>query len=53
MKETQKATPNNGTWIGVGAAVGVAVFAATKDPTWIAVGVAIGAALSWKRPKTE
>ena len=38
-------------WIGVGTAIGVAVFAATKEPTWIAVGVAVGAALAWKKPK--
>ena len=53
MEETPKTTGNNGAWIGVGAAVGVAVFAAKKDPTWIAVGVAIGAALSWRPPKKE
>ena len=53
MEETPKATANNGTWIGVGTAVGAAVFAATKDPTWIVVGVAIGAALSWRPPKKE
>ena len=44
-------TPNNaGNWVGVGAALGVAVFAATNEPVWIAVGVAIGAALSWQKP---
>ena len=44
-------TPNNdGNWVGIGAALGVAVFAATNEPVWIAVGVAIGAALSWQRP---
>ena len=45
-------TPNNaGNWVGVGAALGVAVFAATNEPVWIAVGVAIGAALSWQKLK--
>jgi len=38
-------------WIGVGTAIGAAVFVATNEPTWIAVGVAVGAALSWKKPK--
>ena len=42
---------NTGSRIGVGTAIGAAVFAATNEPTWIAVGVAIGAALSWKKPK--
>ena len=38
-------------WIaGIGAALGIAVFAATNEPVWIAVGVAIGAALTWQRP---
>ena len=41
---------NTGNGIGVGTAIGVAVFAATNEPTWIAVGVAVGAALSWKTP---
>jgi hypothetical protein len=31
-------------WVGVGTAIGVAVFAATNEPVWIAVGVAMGAA---------
>ena len=42
---------NTGNWIGVGTAIGVAVFAATKEPTWIAVGVAVGAALSFNKLK--
>ena len=44
---------NTGGWIGVGTAIGAAVFAATKEPVWIAVGVAIGAALSRQKPKTK
>jgi len=44
---------NTGSWIGVGTAIGAAVFAATNEPTWIAVGVAIGAALSWKNQKNK
>ena len=42
-----------GQWIGVGTAIGVAVFAATNEPTWIAVGVAIGAALGSRKPKGQ
>ena len=44
---------NTGSWIGVGTAIGAAVFAVTKQPTWIEVGVAGGAALSWKKPKDQ
>ena len=44
---------NTGGWIGVGTAIGAAVFAATNEPTWIAVGVAVGAALSWRKPKNK
>jgi hypothetical protein len=42
---------NAGNWIGVGTAIGVAVFAVTNEPTWIAVGVAVGAALCWQKTK--
>jgi hypothetical protein len=41
---------NTGSWIGVGTAIGAAVFAATSEPTWIVVGITVGAALSWKIP---
>ena len=44
----RKSSDNAGNWIGVGTAIGAAVFAATNEPVWIAVGVAIGAALSTK-----
>ena len=40
-------------WIGVGVAVGAAVFVATNEPVWIALGVAIGAALGWQKPKEQ
>ena len=43
----------SGSWIGIGTAIGVVVFATTNEPVWIAVGVAIGAALGWKKPKTK
>lgn len=42
-----------GNWIGVGTAIGAAVFATTDEPVWIAVGVAIGAAMAWRKPKKE
>ena len=44
---------NAGNWIGVGTAIGTAVFAARNEPVWIAVGVAIGAALGWRKPKNK
>ena len=44
---------NSGNWIGVGTAIGVAVFAVTNEPTWIAVGVAVGAALGWQKTKNK
>ena len=42
-------------WVGVGTAIGVAVFAATNEPVWIAVGVAMGAALGsgWRKSKDQ
>lgn len=42
-----------GMWIGVGSAIGAAVFVLTKEPVWIGGGVAIGAALDWGKPKTQ
>ena len=42
---------NTGSWIGVGTAIGAAVFAVTNEPTWIVVGVAIGATLSLNKLK--
>ena len=46
-------TDNVGSWIGVGTAIGAAVFAVTNEPTWLAVGVALGAALSWRKPQNK
>ena len=40
-------------WIGVGVALGAAVFVATNEPVWVALGVAIGAALGWQKPKQQ
>jgi len=51
MKNKVKNSNNGGNWIGVGTAIGAAVFALTNEPVWIAVGVAIGAALGWRKPK--
>ena len=53
MGNISKGSNNGGNWIGVGTAIGVAVFAATNEPVWIAVGVAIGAALGCRKPKGQ
>ena len=50
MNERLKNSNNSGSWIGVGTAVGAAVFVVTNEPVWIAVGVALGAALGWRKP---
>jgi hypothetical protein len=41
-----KKSKNLGSMLGIGTAIGVAIFAATDEPVWLAVGVALGAALS-------
>tara|TARA_B100001287_G_scaffold30252_1_gene21581 strand:+ start:196 stop:384 length:189 start_codon:yes stop_codon:yes gene_type:complete len=46
---TSKYRRNGGNWIGVGTAIGAAVFAATNEPVLIALGVAIGAAVGWQK----
>ena len=53
MENKRKSLRNSGAWVGVGTAIGVAVYALTSEPTWIAVGVAIGTALSWRRPNNK
>ena len=53
MNKKFKNSDNGGNWIGVGTAIGVAVFAVTNEPTWIAVGVAVGAALGWQKTKNK
>ena len=40
-------------WIGVGVAIGAAIFALTHEPVWIALGVSIGAALGYKLKKDK
>ena len=49
MNKKQKNFDTAGNWVGVGAAIGAAVFAVTKEPVWIGVGVAIRAALGWRK----
>ena len=53
MNNKSTNSKNAGNWIGVGTAIGSAVFAATKEPVWIAVGVAIGAAIGRRQPKDQ
>jgi hypothetical protein len=40
-----------GSWIAIGAGIGVELFTATQEPVWTRVGVALGAALGFS--KTE
>jgi len=47
-KKSKYIFKNVRSYVGVGTAIGAAMFAATNEPTWIAVGVALGAALSWR-----
>ena len=53
MSKKCKNSDNDGNWIGVGTAIGAAVFAVTNEPVWIAVGVAIGVALGWRKTKNK
>lgn len=53
MKKALKNKDHAGNWIGVGVAIGTALFVATNEPVWIAVGVAIGAAIGWRKPKEK
>ena len=53
MENKRKILNNSGAWVGVGTAIGAAIYAITNEPTWIAVGVAVGAALSWRKPKKK
>ena len=53
MNKKLKNHGNAGNWIGVGTAIGAAVFVATNEPTWIAVGIAVGAAIGWLKPKEK
>ena len=51
MDKKSKNFDNTGNWIGVGTAVGVAVFVITNEPVWIGIMIVIGAALDWRKPK--
>lgn len=51
MNKNPDSIKSTGDWIGIGTAIGAAVFALTNEAVWIAVGVAVGAAFSWKRPE--
>ena len=53
IDKKSKNSKNAGNWIGVGTAIGAAIYAGTNEPVWIAVGVAIGAALGWRKPKSQ
>ena len=53
MTKKERNFDTAGNWVGVGTAVGAAVFAVTQEPVWIGVGVAIGAALGWQKPKNK
>ena len=53
MEGKKKNVNNSGNWIGVGTALGAAVFALTKDPVWIGVGVALGGAIEWTSRKAD
>ena len=53
MNKKTKTSRDAGNWIGIGTAIGVAVFAVTNEPVWIAVGVAVGAAIGWGKPKEK
>ena len=53
MSKEFESSGNVGNWIGVGTAIGAAVFAATNEPVWMSVGVAVGAAMGWRKPKKE
>lgn len=52
MKKVKNSN-RGGNWIGVGTAVGAAVFALSNEPVWIALGVALGAAVGWRTPKRK
>ena len=53
IDKKSKYSNNTGNWIGVGTAIGAAIYAGTNEPVWIAIGVAIGAALGWRKPKGQ
>ena len=36
MENERKGIKNSGAWVGVGTAIGAAIYAITNEPTWIA-----------------
>ena len=50
-KDKRAKVNSTGSWVGVGTALGAAVFAITKEPVWIGVGVALGGAIDWTSRK--
>lgn len=53
MNEKNKKINNAGNGIGVGVALGAALFVLTNEPVWIALGVAVGAAFDWNKSKKD
>ena len=49
----QETGANAGNWIGVGTALGAALFVLTNEPLWMALGVTLGAALDWRKSKSN
>ena len=47
----QEAGRHAGNGIGVGTAIGAALYVLTDEPLWIALGVALGGALDWLQRK--
>ena len=54
MTKKSKIAPDKaGAWIGVGTAIGAAVYANGGEPYWIALGAAIGSFIGWIAHKTQ
>ena len=51
MNDKKKSFKKMGSMVGIGTAMGAAIFAATNEPVWLAVGVALGAAISQVKRK--
>ena len=43
----------SGAGIGIGSAMGVALYVATDEPVWLAAGIALGAALGSRKSKDQ
>ena len=54
MTKKSKIAPDKaGAWIGVGTAIGAAVYANGGEPYWIALGAAIGSFIGWIAHKAQ